>query len=266
MSIPKVIHFCWFGEKEKPELVKKCISSWKKYCPDYEIIEWNEENFNVNSCKYCKEAYELKKYAFVSDYARLKIIYENGGIYLDTDVELICSLNCVLESDVFMGIENGNYVSTGLGFGAIKGHNLIKKNKEIYENMYFYDSEKKIISKNCPFYTTPIVKEEGFHFPIEKKQKINGIALYPDEYFNPYNWKTKKLNITKKTISIHHYSGLWMTGYEKKELYRKERNDNIERIFGKRIRKVFEFCHDTKKLNGGQGFRKALIRHIRGGK
>ena len=122
--IPKKIHYCWFGGNPLPELAIKCLESWKKYCPDYEIIEWNETNFNLDSCEYVREAYQAKKWAFVSDYARLKVVYDNGGIYLDTDVELIKSLDRLLKNKSFFGTETTGVVATGLGFGAEKVINL----------------------------------------------------------------------------------------------------------------------------------------------
>ena len=133
MSIPKVIHYCWFGGNPKSKLIENCINSWRKKCPDYEIIEWNESNFDINCCDYVKEAYEAKKWAFVSDFARLKIIYDNGGIYLDTDVELISSLEKFLEYDSYFGFEDSEHINTGLGFGAVK-HNPIL---EVMINDYF---------------------------------------------------------------------------------------------------------------------------------
>lgn len=124
--IPKVIHYCWFGGNEKSEIIKQCIASWKKYCPDYEIIEWNESNFDINCCQYVKEAYEAKKWAFVSDYARYKIIYEHGGIYLDTDVELLDNLDKYLIYDTWFPRETQRTFNTGVGFAAIKNNKLIK--------------------------------------------------------------------------------------------------------------------------------------------
>ena len=118
MSIPKIIHYCWFGGKPLPNTAIKCIRSWKKHCPDYEIHCWNEKNFDINVCPYVKEAYEEKAWAFVSDYARLWIIYNYGGIYLDTDVELLKNIDNLLKYDVFMGFENKQYVNTGVGFWA----------------------------------------------------------------------------------------------------------------------------------------------------
>ena len=121
--IPKIIHYCWFGGNDKSELVERCISSWKKYCPDYKIIEWNENNYNVNKNKYTKYAYERQKWAFVSDYARIDIINTYGGFYLDTDVELMKSLDDLINNEIYFGIEkNTNKISTGLGFGSVKEH------------------------------------------------------------------------------------------------------------------------------------------------
>lgn len=131
--IPKKIHYCWFGKNPLPNEVKKCIESWKLFCPDYEIIEWNEENYDVFKIDYMAEAYKAEKYAFVSDYARLDIIYNNGGIYLDTDVELIRPLDDLLHHSCYLGMELPGRVATGLGFGAVKGNNFL------YENMKYYE-------------------------------------------------------------------------------------------------------------------------------
>ena len=129
--IPKVIHYCWFGRNEKSDLIKRCIESWQKYCPEYQIIEWNENNFDVNTCEYTREAYLARKWAFVSDYARLKIIFENGGIYLDTDVELKQGLDNCLNYDAWFAQDDIRYINTGLGFGACKGNLLLKKMLDI---------------------------------------------------------------------------------------------------------------------------------------
>ncbi len=140
--IPKVIHYCWFGGGEKSRLMKKCIKSWKKYCPDYEIIEWNEDNFDVNGIEFTKGAYNAKKWAFVTDYARLDIIYKHGGIYLDTDVELLKPLDELLKYKGFFGFEEMGMVNTGVGFGAEKGNLLVKQMRDDYNNdVYSKDSE-----------------------------------------------------------------------------------------------------------------------------
>ena len=125
--ISKKIHYCWFGKGPKSEIIQKCIDSWKEFCPDYEIIEWNEENFDVYGIPYTAAAYADKKWAFVSDYARLKIVYENGGIYLDTDVLLHNNLDELLQYECWLASDDVRYMSTGLGFGAEKGHWLVQK-------------------------------------------------------------------------------------------------------------------------------------------
>lgn len=147
--IPKVIHYCWFGEKEKPELVKKCIESWKKYCPDWEIYEWNETNFDISSVVYMKEAYEMKKWAFVSDVARLMIVYLNGGVYLDTDVELTGSIDTWLENDAFYAFESTRNINSGQGFGAIKKHDSVKAMLDYYKERHFI-TNGKLNTLPCP--------------------------------------------------------------------------------------------------------------------
>lgn len=136
MSIPKTVHYCWFGGKEKPELTNMCISSWKKHLPDYEIIEWNENNFDINMNNFVKEAYEAKKFAFVSDYVRAYVLYNYGGIYLDTDVEVIKPLDQFLDHNVFTGCESDKYCVTGT-IGSTKNHELIKSLLEYYDNKKF---------------------------------------------------------------------------------------------------------------------------------
>ena len=133
--IPKIINYCWFGKNPLPTSVKKCINSWKKYCPDYKIIQWDETNFDVKSNMFVKEAYEAKAWAFVSDYARLKVKYENGGIYFDTDVELVKNLDFLLKNSAYIGIQQSEYLcNTGLGFGAEKGILLLKSNAFVNKN------------------------------------------------------------------------------------------------------------------------------------
>lgn len=210
--IPKKIHYCWFGGKKLPKEVLKCIESWKKYCPDYEIIEWNESNYDINKNDYVKEAYKNKKWAFLTDYVRLDIIYNYGGIYLDTDVELIKKIDDLLVNDAFMGTEQIGKVATGLGFGAIKHHPFIKENKEYYENGFFVDEHGKVKFSICVSITTNLLKKHGF----EKKDVIQvlpdaNIIIYPVEYFCPLKMGTNKLTITNKTYSIHHYDGTWQS-------------------------------------------------------
>ena len=209
--IPKKIHYCWFGKSPLPDNAKKCIESWKKYCPDYEIIEWNEDNYDLNKNEYTKYTYKNKKYAFLTDYVRLDIIYNEGGIYLDTDVELLKPLDDLLDSNGYIGMEQVGTVNTGQGFGAIKHHSFVKKNKEFYENNDFLDSNGNFKRIICVKVTTDILKEKGLK-SINEKQKICDMDIYPVEYFCPLVLGTKKLKITNSTYSIHHFNASWYTG------------------------------------------------------
>lgn len=215
--IPKVIHYCWFGGKALPDSVLKCIESWKKCCPDYEIKQWNEENYNYKNHIYTKEAYEAKKWAFVSDYARLDIIYNNGGIYLDTDVELIKSLDELLLNKCFLAIEQPSHlIATGLGFGAEQGNESIKEMLDEYKGAHFklaegiYDTTIPCPTRNtAPFY------KYGFNLEIDKPVNLGGAMVFPPEYFCPFERKINELKITEKTFSIHHYDSSWISDEEK---------------------------------------------------
>lgn len=204
--IPKKIHYCWFGGKPLPNSVKKCIKSWKKFCPDYEIIEWNESNYDVNKIPFIQQAYQAKKYAFVSDYARLDIIYSEGGIYLDTDVELLKNLDPLLVNQCFLAMELPGLVATGLGFGAQKGHWFLKENMDFYHNIDF--DANNIIT--CVNITTDLLKKYDLTL-ANSKQTLKDIVIFPTEYFCPMNYQTKEIKITEKTYSIHHYDASWQS-------------------------------------------------------
>lgn len=219
--IPKIIHYCWFGGNPLPELAQKCIASWKKYCPDYEIKEWNESNFDLNCCDYVREAYEAKKWAFVSDYARFLILYHEGGIYFDTDVEIIKSLDKILEQGAFLGCEKNEGVTSGmaanpgLGIASDSGLNIYKEMLEFYKKRHFKNADGSIDTTTIVTYTTQILKLHGWN-PDAGIQKIEGITVYPPEYFCPMSNETGKLIITPNTYTIHHYSASWFTEKEKK--------------------------------------------------
>ena len=253
--IPSTIHYCWFGHNPKPELAEKCIESWKKHCPTYEIIEWNEDNVDLSCCPvYVKEAYAREKWAFVTDYIRLKVVYENGGIYLDTDVELLRPLDDLLTHSAFMGCEGTEYVNTGLGFGAEKGCIILRNNMAVYERMNPIDETGSFVSSPCPHYTTKILKELGISFPIKNIVVTDmGLTIYTNEYFNPYDWKMDKLKLTGNTYSIHHYGGSWMSGKQKKGLVQTAKVKEIEKRFGKLIAKLYDYYFWSKKENGGSG-------------
>lgn len=232
MAIPKTIHYCWFGGQPKPKLAQKCIRSWKKYCPDYEIVEWNENNFDVTQNLYCRQAYEAKKWAFVTDYARLKILYEYGGIYFDTDVELLRKIDDLLIHSCFMGIEKSNrvvQVATGLGMGAEKGHPLVKKLLEDYQSISFYKEDGGMDMTTCTTRNAVILKKYGYE---EKDciQKIADAVIYSSEYFSPIMMENGFMYKTRNTYSIHHYSLSWTSPekqHSRKKLIREMKMRNL---------------------------------------
>ena len=228
--IPKVIHYCWFGGNKLPKLAKRCIRSWQKYLPDYEIKEWNESNFDIHINQYVEEAYKAKRYAFVSDYARFWILYHYGGVYFDTDVELLKPIHRILNEGGFTGFETSYksenlYVNPGLGMAMEPRHPFLKGMLDIYVGLHFINPDGTHNLKSIVMYTSEVLIEKGLR-KTNEVQKIDGISIYPKEYFNPYNSKTKKFEITDKTHSVHYFAGTWFT---KKERFMKW----IESYFGK---------------------------------
>ena len=266
--IPKIIHYCWFGGNPLPDLAKKCIDSWKKMCPDYEIKEWNENTININGMNaYVREAYKNKKWAFVTDYIRLYIIYNYGGIYLDTDVELLKNLDVLLDHDSFFGIENNNVVNTGLGFGAAKGNKLVKMLMDDYENVHFILKNGNLDLEPCPIRNTKTLS--GIFNKFDDYKKINSYKnnyFYPKEYFCPMDNVTKEINITDNTFSIHYYSGTWLDEKAKKwEQKRKRICDKFGEKNGKRIIKIITLPRRIRnkiKKYGFYGTLKFAVRKV----
>lgn len=212
--IPKVIHYCWFGGNPLPDDAKKCIESWKKFFPGYEIKEWNERNFDITCCNYVKEAYEAKKWAFVSDYARFWILYHEGGVYFDTDVEVIKDMSDIIAQGAFMGCETDYKCAPGLGLGVNPGLGLYREIMDEYLQAHFINRDGSYNYKTVVKRTTDIVKKYGFRNSIEI-QNVAGIIIYPPEYFCPMNYTTGKLNITDNTRTIHWYTASWQSPYSK---------------------------------------------------
>lgn len=221
MPIPRKIHYCWFGGGEKPALVKRCIESWKKHCPDCEIIEWNPDNYDITKNAYMHQAYQAKRWGFATDYARLDIVYTHGGIYLDTDVELIKSIDELFETDGFIGFERGeraaeHMVNTGQGFGAPPHHPMINKLLAVYEHMEFLNRNGTQNLKTCPYYNTEVLKMEGLRCD-NTLQSVGGLTVYPSDFLCPIDWQTRKCTITENTFSIHHFDASWVSEKEKKK-------------------------------------------------
>ncbi|MBQ6062962.1 MAG: glycosyl transferase [Prevotella sp.] len=237
--IPKLIHYCWFGKKPLPKSALKCISSWKKFFPDYEIKEWNEDNFDVNSILYTQQAYQAKKYAFVSDYARYWILYHHGGLYFDTDVEVIKSMDDIVAKGPFMGVEIPSkkgkvpMVAPGLCLGAEKDMPFYKQILCNYTTLSFLNDDGTYNLKTIVYYNTELLKDYGL-LPNNDIQHVQGIWIYPWDYFNPLDDLTGKLNVTENTRSIHWYSKTWSDT----NLLRKKMSRLSHRIFGLAIHNI----------------------------
>ncbi|MEK3991734.1 glycosyltransferase family 32 protein [Robertmurraya sp. FSL R5-0851] len=208
-NIPKVIHYCWFGGKEKPEIVKKCILSWRKTLKDYEIIEWNETNFDIHSNTFIREAYEAGKFAFVSDYVRVYVLYNQGGIYLDTDVEVFQPFDKFLHHESFWGFEQENYIATST-IGAKKENKLISQFLDSYRSKGFLKEDGSFHELTNVAIVTKILEDTGLKRD-GRYQEIEGIgAFYPQTYFSPYDYiNIRKLN-TNDTVAIHHFYKSWL--------------------------------------------------------
>lgn len=213
--LPKIIHYCWFGGNPKPDIVERCVSSWRQFCPDYQIIEWNETNFDIQDTpRFVREAYTNKKWAFVSDYARLKIIYENGGVYLDTDVELVKPLDLLSAkcSHGFMGFEQDTQVNTGIGFAAEKGNNIVGEMMMEYHRLQFDPDNLDKIA--CPIINTKVLMRHGLK-ANGLMQQVDDMIVLPTEYLCPESMYTGQVNYTSNTVSVHHYSASWMPAKER---------------------------------------------------
>ncbi len=227
--IPKVIHYCWFGGNPLPKSVLRCIESWRHYFPAFEIREWNETNYDVMKIPYIAEAYRAKKYAFVSDYARFDILYQFGGVYFDTDVEVIKSFDDILINGAFMGFETDCVnVNPGLGIAAAPGLDIYREILDYYSTQHFLNIDGSINTETVVTKTTKLLVKHG----LQDKtgiQQVAGINIYPREYFNPMDNNTGKMLKTVKTHSIHWYSMSWMP---KRQFVIRKVTRVFHRIFG----------------------------------
>lgn len=243
--IPKVIHYCWFGGNPLPSLAEKCIASWRKYLPDYEIKRWDESNFDVNIIPYTKQAYEAKKYAFVSDYARFWILYNYGGIYFDTDVEVIRPMDDIIAAGPFMGCESQSTkgqtpsklnVNPGLGLATGPNNTILGNLLDLYKKLKFKLEDNTLNTTTIVTYTSNYLSKYGLK-NIPEKQTIDDITIYPKDFFCPMDYVTSLLNITDNTRTIHHYSASWHGKREKLYLFAK-------RLLGKSFA---QYCSKLEK-------------------
>lgn len=238
--VPKKIYYCWFGKGKKSNMLKKCYKSWERYYPDFEIIEINEDNFDINCNTYVKEAYENKKWAFVSDYARLKVLYDKGGIYFDTDVEALKRIDDNILESGYLAKEAEDLINTGLGFAVYPKNKIIKYMLDDYNDIHFIKDDGSFDLTTCPIRNTQSLVKRGYIIK-EKNAKVDSINVYEPEYFCGWDLNIHKKNITKNTYTIHHYEASWV------EPKRRRRNKIVWKItnivgedFYKKVRNVFK--------------------------
>lgn len=211
IQIPKLIHYCWFGKGEIPDRCRKWMESWEKYCPDYEIIRWSEDNYDVHKSRYMSQAYDTGQWAFVSDYARIDIVNEYGGVYLDTDVELVRNLDELLKNDAFCGFENCQLVAYGLGFGSKKQNRILTEIKEYYDSRSFWQEDGDFDKRCCPYIQTEIMEKHGLKGNGEF-QIVDGMTILPPRVLcgmSSHSFRT--LRDLSCTYAIHHYMASWLT-------------------------------------------------------
>lgn len=257
--IPKIIHYCWFGGKPKPALVNHYIETWKHYCPDYTFMEWNESNFNIQQNAYCKEAYEAEKWAFVSDYVRVKVLYDYGGIYMDTDVELVQSIDALLNYEIFMGFENDKMVSIGT-IGSNPHNGFLKEILQVYASRHFLNDNGSFnMMPNVELVTKLLIDHHGL-LANGRKQLLNpGIQVFPMESFVAKDYWTGWVVADESTYAIHHYASTWLTKQDRK-LIAKERQ--YIRYIYKRLQKPVHFMaafKATLELAGIKGIVKKIV-------
>ena len=237
--ISKTIHYCWFGRKEIPSEYLNYIESWRRFMPEYEILRWDENNFDVNSIPFTKEAYSIGKFAYVSDYARLRILYENGGVYFDTDVEIIKTLDDIIKLGGFMGFEKNSTaqsgemlnVNPGLGFACEAGNPIIREVLDFYESHHFIYPDGHMEQITIVKIVTDILKRHGLS-RSDIPTTIEGITIYPWDYFCPIEFLSSKLEITGNTRTIHHYSASWMSWTDKIKMKKGYYANKVRKFLG----------------------------------
>lgn len=211
-TIPRIVHYCWFGRGTKSSKIVRCMRSWKRVLPDYQFVEWNEDNFPVEAFEYAKQAYALRKFAFVSDVARLHALYEVGGIYLDTDVEVIRPLDRFLSHEAFGGFEDGIHLQSGT-MGAAKGHPWIKELLEEYTGRSFLLSDGTADTTTNTARMTAKGVQQGLQLDGRYQMLDNGVVYYPRTYFSPYDYINGGNYITDESYTIHHFAQSWLPAH-----------------------------------------------------
>ena len=231
--IPKIIHYCWFGRGEKPELALKCIESWKKYLPDYELNEWNEDNFDISQNRYVREAYDNRKFAFVTDYVRLYALSIEGGIYMDTDVEVLGNFDKFLHHHAFSGFETDGNVPTGM-MAAEKGSIWAKELLDQYQDRVFVQSDGSFDMTTNTAVITNYMIDKGLILNNQYQDFPGLCTMYPTDFFCPKDHRTGKIRCTKNTVCIHHFAGSWLNlGFW--NVFRHNTKILFVKVFGERL-------------------------------
>lgn len=207
--IPHVIHYCWFGGSQMTDSLKRCIDSWKRLCPDFDIVEWNEHNYDVNRHRFTREAFDNKCFAYLSDLARLDILYDNGGVYMDTDVTLLKNLDICTYQKGYIASEKWSNINSGGGCGFIKGHPMLKQIIEYRDRFPFVREDGSFNRTTNGVYETQVFLDCGYE-PNNRTQVINDVTVYPSYVMHPYDYMSERLDMNESTISVHNFSGGWM--------------------------------------------------------
>lgn len=232
--IPKIIHYCWFGRGKMPKSVLKCIKSWRKLCPDFQIKEWNEDNFDLDKYPYAREAYNNRKFAFVSDVVRLYALYTEGGIYMDTDVEVVRSLNPYLKHIAFSGFESETDIGTGV-LGSVRGALWLKDILSHYEKSHFIKPDGMLDETTNVILLTNYLISKGFRRDNTFQDIPGFFTIYPKTVFCPLSWNGQPSQFSDKTVTIHHFAGSWLS--------KDDRKKQRERMFQQRHRYIFDIYY-----------------------
>lgn len=242
--IPKIIHYCWFGDKDIPEKDKENIRGWMKLHPDFTFMFWNETNYDFSNNKYTSEAYKSRKLGFVPDFIRIDVVYKYGGFYFDTDVELLKRIDFLCQEHCFFGFEDKKTINQGQGFGAEKGNPFLKKMLDMYNNLSFINNDGSLNTTASPVYLSSMLSKEGFKLN-GKEQVISGIHLFPKDFFCPKDYLTNEIKVTKNTVSIHHFNLSWVSDEERIKM---KKIGNLKRILGLRLAyNIVDFQYNIKK-------------------
>ena len=233
--IPKKIHYMWLGKKPIPDNLQKCIDSWKRFCPDYEMIRWDESNYDISKNHYMEQAYEAGAYGFVPDYARLDILYEYGGIYMDTDVEMIRSVDDMLYQSAFCGVEKWQTINFGGCSGAVKGHRAVGQFLRERKKISFFNEDGSQNRNTCGFYDTKVALGKGYKIN-GKTQNIMGMNIYAFDYFHPYDYMSGQTFETRNTYTVHRFNGGWMNERMQQE------NKNAVKVYNEIYQECMQKC------------------------